>query len=150
VSSRTYLTSSPLDVAALLTQARSSDGAVAVFVGVVRDENAGRRTTEIHYEAYGPMAESEMEKIAEGLSREWPQARVRMGHRVGTLQVGEASVYVVATAPHRAEAFAVCRAAIDRIKSTVPIWKKERYADGSEEWVDPTASFDRIHGSRRT
>ena len=143
-----YLTSSPLDVASQLTQARSGDGALAAFVGVVRDENAGRRTVEILYEAYGPMAESEMEKLAESLRREWPQARVRMAHRVGTLQVGEASVYVVATAPHRADAFAACRAAIDRIKSTVPIWKKERYADGSEEWVDPTR-VEKAEGSKQ-
>lgn len=133
-----YLTTSPLDVAAMLQEARTSDGAVAVFVGVVRDENAGQETKEIRYEAYGPMAESEMEKIAASLGREWPCARVRMVHRVGLLQVGEASVAVVATSPHRSEAFAACRAAIDRIKTTVPIWKKERYADGTEEWVDPT------------
>ncbi|MGH9399900.1 MAG: molybdenum cofactor biosynthesis protein MoaE [Thermoanaerobaculia bacterium] len=139
-----YLTAAALDVASMLNEARTGDGAVAVFVGVVRDENAGRRTAEIRYEAYGPMAESEMEKIAAGLTREWPRARVRMAHRVGRLQVGEASVYVVATAPHRAEAFAACRAAIDRIKSTVPIWKKERYADGTEEWVENAP--DRMSG----
>jgi molybdopterin synthase catalytic subunit len=133
-----YLTASPLDVAAMLYEARASDGAIAIFVGVVRNENGGRATTEIVYEAYGPMAESEMQRIAAGLEREWPSARVRMVHRTGLLQVGEASVAVVATSPHRSEAFAACRAAIDRIKTTVPIWKKERYADGTEEWVDPT------------
>ncbi len=146
-----YLTASPLDVAAMLREARASDGAVAVFVGVVRNENDGRATTQICYEAYGPMAESEMEKISAGLGREWPSARVLMVHRTGLLQVGEASVAVVATSPHRAEAFAACRAAIDRIKTTVPIWKKERYADGTEEWVDPTAAnaADNIAGSEK-
>ena len=132
------MTTSPIDVASMLTEARAGDGAIAVFVGVVRNENNGRATTRIVYEAYGPMAESEMEKIAAALAREWPMARVRMVHRTGLLQLGEASVAVVATSPHRAEAFAACRAAIDRIKTTVPIWKKERYADGTEEWVDPT------------
>lgn len=145
-----YLTISSIDVASLLHEARPSDGAAAVFVGVVRNQNAGRRTTEIRYEAYGPMAESEMEKIAAGLARQWPAVRVRMVHRVGLLQIGEVSVAVVATAAHRADAFTACRAAIDLIKTTVPIWKKERYADGTEEWVDPTSSFDTIARSQST
>jgi molybdopterin synthase catalytic subunit len=144
-----YLTTDPIDVASMLGEARSSDGAVCAFVGVVRDENEGRATTQIRYEAYGPMAESEMEKIAAGLARQWPAARVRMVHRVGLLTIGEASVAVVATAPHRDDAFAACRAAIDRIKTTVPIWKKEWYADGTEEWVDPTNPADRISGSEK-
>lgn len=133
-----FLTASPIDIAAMLLEARASDGAVAVFVGVVRNENGGRASTQIAYEAYGPMAESEMEKIEASLGKEWPSTRVRMVHRTGLLKVGEASVAVVATSPHRADAFAACRAAIDRIKTSVPIWKKERYADGTEEWVDPT------------
>ncbi|HKD18259.1 MAG TPA: molybdenum cofactor biosynthesis protein MoaE [Thermoanaerobaculia bacterium] len=135
-----YLTSSPLDVAALLSEARSSDGGLCLFVGVVRDENAGRQTVAIEYEAYGPMAEAEMARIAEGLTRDFPAARITMRHRVGRLSVGEPSVAIVAVAPHRAEAFAACRAAIDRVKATVPIWKKEFHPDGSSEWVDPTAA----------
>jgi molybdopterin synthase catalytic subunit len=133
-----YLTSSPIDLAALLLEARSSDGALCLFVGVVRDENAGRRTTAIEYEAYGAMAESEMSRVAEGLAREYPAVRLRMVHRVGRLSVGDASVAIAAVSPHRAEAFAACRAAIDRIKTTVPIWKKEFHPDGSSDWVDPT------------
>ena len=133
-----YLTSSPIDLARLLAGARRSDGAVALFVGVVRNENAGRETLEIEYQAYGSMAESEMEKIACGLAKEFPAVSVRMTHRVGRLRVGEASVAIAATSPHRDEAFAACRAAIDRIKRTVPIWKKEFHPDGSSEWVDPT------------
>jgi molybdopterin synthase catalytic subunit len=124
----------------MLLDARAGDGALSLFVGVVRNENQGRETTAIKYEAYGSMAESEMAKIAEGLAREFPSARVRMVHRVGRLVVGEASVAIVAASPHRAEAFAACRAAIDRIKTTVPIWKKELHPDGSSEWVDPTVS----------
>ena len=131
-----YLTDSPLDVASLLREARASDGAVCLFVGVVRDSNEGRATTRIRYEAYGPMAEDQMTRILEELAREYPDARLALRHRIGELAVGEASVAIVATSPHRAEAFAACRAAIDRIKTTVPIWKKEFHPDGSSEWVD--------------
>jgi len=134
-----YLTDSPIDVGALLSAARSSDGGLCLFVGVVRDENAGRETVAIEYEAYGPMAEAEMARIAEALAREFPAVRVSMKHRVGRLSVGEASVAIVAVAPHRLEAFAACRAAIDRVKATVPIWKNEFHPDGSSDWVDPTA-----------
>ena len=133
-----YLTDAPLDVAALLAEVRHSDGALCLFVGVVRDENDGRTTTSIEYEAYGPMAEAEMTRIFDGLAREFPGVKIRMTHRVGRLSVGEASVAIAAVSPHRAEAFAACRAAIDRVKSTVPIWKKEFHPDGSSEWVDPT------------
>jgi molybdopterin synthase catalytic subunit len=84
------------------------------------------------------MAESEMARIARQIEEEWPDARVRIQHRAGRLEVGEVSVAVVATAPHRREAFDACRAAIDRVKSSVPIWKKEFHPDGSSEWVNPT------------
>jgi molybdopterin synthase catalytic subunit len=135
-----FLTDSPIDVAALLLEARASDGALCLFVGVVRNENDGRRTTAIEYEAYGPMAELEMDRIAKALAEDFPSVRLRMRHRTGRLEVGEASVAIVAVSPHRSEAFAACRAAIDRIKTTVPIWKKEFHPDGSSEWVDPTLS----------
>ncbi|HEY6146827.1 MAG TPA: molybdenum cofactor biosynthesis protein MoaE [Thermoanaerobaculia bacterium] len=133
-----HLTRDPIDVAALLASVRPSDGGVCLFLGVVRNENAGRTTTRIEYEAYGPMAETELARIARSVEREWPGVEVRVRHRVGTLEVGEASVAIVASAPHRADAFAACRAAIDRIKKTVPIWKREFHPDGSSDWVDPT------------
>lgn len=139
-TSPVYLTSSPIDLAALVLEARASDGALCFFAGVVRNENEGRATTAIQYEAYGPMAESEMARIAEALAREFPAVRIRMQHRVGLLSVGDASVAILAVSPHRAEAFAACRAAIDRVKATVPIWKKEFHPDGSSDWVDPTSS----------
>jgi len=142
-----YLTDSPIDVAALLGEARSGDGALCLFVGVVRDHNEGRETVAIQYEAYGPMAEAEMGRIADGLLRDFPGARVRMKHRVGRLAVGDPSVAIAAVAPHRDEAFAACRAAIDRVKSTVPIWKKEFHPDGSSDWVDPTKHAE-VHGPR--
>ncbi|HEY2797961.1 MAG TPA: molybdenum cofactor biosynthesis protein MoaE [Thermoanaerobaculia bacterium] len=133
-----FLTDSPIDVAGLLREARSSDGALCLFVGVVRDSNDGRATTSIRYEAYGPMAETQIAGIVEELAGEHPDVRLAIRHRVGELSVGEASVAIAAVSPHRAEAFAVCRAAIDRIKTTVPIWKKEFHPDGSSDWVDPT------------
>jgi molybdopterin synthase catalytic subunit len=136
--SRMYLTNSAIDLAALLLETRASDGALCLFVGVVRDQNEGRPTTAVQYEAYGPMAEAEMGRIAAGLARDFPEVKVGMTHRVGLLPVGEASVAIVAVSPHRAEAFAACRAGIDRVKSTVPIWKKEFHPDGTSDWVDPT------------
>ncbi len=132
-----YVTDSPIDLASLLSETRDGDGALCLFVGVVRNENDGRRTESIEYEAYGAMAESEMERIAKDLALEFPAVRIRMTHRVGRLAPGEASVAIAAASPHRVEAFAACRAAIDRIKTTVPIWKKEFHPDGSSEWVDP-------------
>lgn len=133
-----FLSSEPIDLPAFLSEARPSDGAVCVFVGVVRNESHGAPSIAVEYEAYGAMAESEMARIAEWLAAEWPGVRVRFRHRVGRLAVGDPSVAIVATAPHRGDAFAACRAAIERIKKTVPIWKREIRPDGSSEWVDPT------------
>jgi molybdopterin synthase catalytic subunit len=133
-----FLTPLPLNAAELLSEIDPSEGAVCLFLGVVRGENEGRRTLEIEYEAYGAMAESELARISREIAAEWPSARVRIRHRVGRVPLGEASVAIVATAPHRADAFAACRGAIDRIKKDVPIWKKEFHPDGSSEWVDPT------------
>jgi molybdopterin synthase catalytic subunit len=133
-----FLTSEPIDLAAFLSQARPSDGAVCAFVGVVRNESEGQPTVAMEYQAYGEMAEAEMARIVKSLGEEWPQACVFVRHRVGRLAVGDPSVAIVATAPHREQAFAACRAAIERIKKTVPIWKKEIRPDGSSEWVDPT------------
>jgi molybdopterin synthase catalytic subunit len=133
-----FLTREPIDLAAFLEEARPSDGAVCVFLGVVRNESHGTPSVAVEYEAYGEMAESEMARIAEWLAAEWPGSRVRLRHRVGRLAVGEASVAIVATAPNREDAFAACRAAIERIKKTVPIWKREIRPDGSSEWDDPT------------
>ena len=140
-----HLTFNPIDVAALLNDVRPSDGGVCLFLGVVRNENEGLPTVAIQYEAYGPMAESEMARVARQIEEDWPEARVRIQHRAGRLEVGEVSVAVVAAAPHRREAFEACRAAIDRVKASVPIWKKEFHPDGSAEWVDPT----RAQGGRR-
>lgn len=132
-----YLTHEPIDLAAFLAEARPSDGALCVFVGVVRNENEGRETVAIEYQAYEGMAESEIRHVVTSVAQEWPPANVRICHRVGRLEVGEASVAIVVTAPHRETAFAACRLAIEWLKEYVPIWKKEIRPDGNGEWVEP-------------
>lgn len=110
-------------------------GGIVTFVGAVRDHARGRKVQHLEYDAYPEMAVREMEKIADEAARRWPDARVAIGHRCGHLEIGEIAVVVAAAAPHRAEAFAACRFAIDTLKETVPIWKKEFAVDG-EQWVD--------------
>ena len=109
-------------------------GAVALFIGVVREFTGGKRTVYLKYEAYSEMAKKEMEGIAREIGERWPQARVAMGHRVGELAVGEASVIVAVATPHRRAAFEAAQFAIDTLKERVPIWKKEVWEDG-ESWV---------------
>jgi molybdopterin synthase catalytic subunit len=104
-------------------------------VGDVRDHSRGRQIDHLEYEAYPEMAEREMERVAEEAARRWPGARLAIGHRAGHLEIGEIAVVVAAAAPHRPEAFEACRFAIDTLKQTVPIWKKEFAVDG-EYWVD--------------
>lgn len=128
------LTRGPIDLAALLA-ASPADGAVCLFVGVVRHENSGRRVRHLEYEAYEDMALPLMEQIAAEAARRWPVSEVRMVHRLGRLEIGEPSVAVAVVSPHRAEAFAACRFAIDTLKASVPIWKKEFYEDGAE-WLE--------------
>lgn len=109
-------------------------GAVVLFLGVVRDNARGRRVERLEYEAYEALARREMEKIAATIGARWPVIRVAMIHRTGRLKVGETSVAVSVSAPHRAEAFEAGRFAIDALKLTVPIWKKEIW-EGGEAWV---------------
>ncbi len=113
-------------------------GGVVTFVGNVRDHARGRSIEYLEYEAYPEMAEREMQKIVDEAGKRWPGARVAIAHRTGHLEIGEAAVVIVAAAPHRAEAFEACRFAIDTLKQTVPIWKKEVATDG-EYWVDDHA-----------
>jgi molybdopterin synthase catalytic subunit len=119
---------------ALAMVKRPGAGGLAVFVGVVRDENVGRPVTKLEYSAYASMAKKEMTKIAEEIEAEIEGVRVAALHRVGMLEVGDAAVICAASAPHRSEAFKACRELIDRIKSRVPIWKREIGPDG-ESWV---------------
>jgi molybdopterin synthase catalytic subunit/molybdopterin converting factor small subunit len=111
-------------------------GGIAIFLGVVRDQHEGKAVSRLDYEAYAELAHKEMARILDELERTHPSARVAALHRVGELAIGDAAVVVAASAAHRDEAFTVCRAAIDRIKASVPIWKKEWAADGSALWVN--------------
>ena len=130
-----YLTDSPIDATALVQRAlRNSDGAYVLFEGVVRNHHEGKAVESIFYDAYRPMAEKEIEKIVREVESQFPDVALAVTHRLGHLVVGDASIAIVAASPHRAEAFAAARMTIDRIKETVPIWKKERGPDG-EEWV---------------
>ena len=113
-------------------------GGVVTFVGNVRDHARGRSIQYLEYEAYPAMAEREMQKIADEAAQRWPGTRVAIAHRTGHLEIGEAAVVIVAAAPHRAEAFEACRFAIDTLKQSVPIWKKEVATDG-QYWVDDHA-----------
>ncbi|MGI5838029.1 MAG: molybdopterin converting factor subunit 1 [Chloroflexota bacterium] len=113
---------------------RDEDGAVATFVGVVRNNNRGKQVLYLEYEAYPEMALGKMREISQEISSRWELDHVAIVHRVGRIEVGETSVVIAVSAPHRAEAFEACRFAIDRLKETVPVWKKEVYADG-EEWL---------------
>lgn len=127
-----HLTDRPIDPAELLAAVRrDGDGGLALFVGVVRDHNAGRKVTTLEYSAYIPMAEKEMDRIAGEIAEAHPGVSVTFRHRVGCLAVGDVAVAVAAAAPHRAAAFAACRAGIEAIKARVPIWKKEIGPDGS-------------------
>ena len=114
---------------------RDQDGAAVTFLGIVRNNTRGRRTTHLYYEAYEPMALRKMREIGESVRQRWQIGQVGMVHRLGRLEIGEVSVAIVITSPHRGIAFESCRYAIDRLKQTVPIWKKEFFDDG-EVWVE--------------
>ena len=130
-----YLIDEPIDVAALIRRVlRPSDGAYVLFDGVVRNHHEGHAVESILYEAYRPMAEKEIDHIVTKTHDQYPDVEIAVQHRLGDLHVGDSSIAIVCASPHRAEAFAACRMLIDRIKETVPIWKKERGPDG-EEWV---------------
>ena len=122
--------------AALAADARGDgDGAVSLFLGTVRDVNAGRRVLFLEYEAYARMAEREMERIAAEAIVRFGVTKVAMIHRVGRVEIGEASVAIAVAAPHRAPAMDACRFVIDTLKANVPIWKREHF-DGGAVWVE--------------
>jgi len=130
------LTTDPLDPRRLeAAVAHKGAGAICTFIGVVRDTSRGRSVTHLEYEAYSEMATAEMRKIAGEIAEKWPEARVAMAHRTGRLEIGEASVVVSVSSPHRAEAIDACRWGIDRLKESVPIWKKEHATDGTY-WIE--------------
>ncbi len=130
----------PIDVAAL--QAAVADpgaGGTVTFIGTTRRENSGRIVTRLEYEAYEPMALQEMRKIAEEAGRRFRITRIAIRHRIGMVEIGESSVAIAVSAPHRGEAFDACRFAIDRLKEVVPIWKKEHF-EGGEVWIGSQTS----------
>jgi molybdopterin synthase catalytic subunit len=133
------ITREPLDdaaVRALVAEvSHAGAGGIVTFEGIVRDNSRGKRVRYLEYDAYPEMAEQEMAKIAAEVASRWPEARLAMAHRIGRLEIGECSVVIVAACPHRGEAFEACRYAIDTLKASVPIWKKEIAEDG-EEWVE--------------
>lgn len=122
---------------ALAAVAAPENGGVATFRGDTRNHSEGNSVEKLFYEAYEPMASEKMNEIADQIEERWQVRDFAMIHRVGEVPIGEASVFIVAAAPHRAEAFAACRYAIDTLKQTVPIWKKE-YFEGGEMWVGET------------
>ncbi len=122
-------------------------GAIATFVGTTRDNTAGRRVLLLEYEAYRPMADQQLQRVADEMRDRWDLTGVAIHHRLGRLEIGEASLIVAVSSAHRKEAFEACAFSIDRIKRIVPIWKKE-FFEGGEVWVGSQEEFDPL-GSRQ-
>ena len=134
------LTHDPIDFTALTQAVRSPHcGAVALFLGTVRDLTGDEVTEFLEYEAYPPMAEKKLNEIEVEVRSRWNLGEVAMVHRLGRLGVGEISVAVAVSAPHRDAAFAACRFAIDTLKQVVPIWKKDLASVGTGSWIHPEA-----------
>ena len=130
-----HLTRAPLDLGRLVERVSApARGGVACFLGAVRDHHAGRAVESLEYSAYEPMAEAECARILGEARARW-QAEVALEHRLGLLTIGDAAVAIAAAAAHRDAAFAACRYVIEEVKRRVPIWKRERYVDGTEVWV---------------
>jgi molybdopterin synthase catalytic subunit/molybdopterin converting factor small subunit len=129
------ITEAPLDAGRLAHLVdRPESGAIVTFAGVVRNHSRGRTVLYLEYDAYRPMAERKMHEIGEETARRW-ECRIALQHRVGRLEIGEASVLIAVSAAHRGTAFEACRFAIDTLKETVPIWKKEVW-EGGEVWIE--------------
>jgi molybdopterin synthase catalytic subunit len=129
----------PIDAAALLARvSRPSNGAVLLFIGVVRDVNDGRAVSGIEYSAYEPMAARELGDITREAAQRFGVTDIAVEHRLGELALEDASVGIAVAHPHRAPAYEASRWILEEVKRRVPIWKREHYADGTREWVDPT------------
>lgn len=130
-----HLTAKPIDLSALVTfVTQPASGAIVTFIGTTRDHNQGRRVLALSYEAYPGMAEKELEQIGTEAKMRWNIERMAIVHRTGHVDIGEMSVAIAVSAPHRDDAFAACRFAIEEIKRRVPIWKKELF-EGGELWI---------------
>jgi molybdopterin synthase catalytic subunit len=140
---RTALVDRPIDPAALLAEvADHATGATLLFLGTVREVNDGRAVTGMEYSAYRAMAERELNDIAREATERFGSEHVVIEHRLGTLELGEASVAIAVAHPHRGEAYEASRDVIEQLKKRVPIWKLEHYVDGTREWVDPAAKSE--------
>ena len=132
------ITAEPIDHAAIVESVRAnSAGAVCSFLGTVRDLTGNQHTLFLEYEAHAAMAEKKLAELERDARARWPILEAALVHRVGRLGPGEISVVVAVSCPHRHDSFDACRWLIDSLKAVVPIWKKEHYSDGREEWVHP-------------
>jgi molybdopterin synthase catalytic subunit len=132
------ITESPIDHQAVTEYVRSNRaGAVCTFLGTVRELTGSRRTVALSYEAYPEMALKKLRELEAEARQRWPVIELAVAHRVGQLDLGEVSVAIAVSCPHRHQAFDACRWLIDTLKESVPIWKKESWEDGSQEWVHP-------------
>jgi molybdopterin synthase catalytic subunit len=130
-----HVTNDPIDLQELVDYVGEPEaGAIATFIGTTRNNNEGRRVIALDYDGYAEMAEKELARIGEDAKTKWPICRMAIVHRLGPVQITEASVIIAVSAGHRDAAFAACRFAIEEIKKTVPIWKKEVY-EGGEVWI---------------
>ncbi len=137
------LTQEPIDMAGVLESVRSpASGAVVLFVGTTRELTRGRRTRFLQYEAYREMAERKMAELEDEARRRWPIVHCTIVHRLGRVDLAEASVAIAVSAPHRGDAFAAGQWLIDTLKEVVPIWKQENWDDGTTEWVHPSNGTD--------
>jgi len=133
-----HLTHQPLDPAVIVAQVGSPmAGAVVLFLGTTREVTDGRRTRSLDYECYPEMAERKLATLEEEARRRWPLVECVVVHRLGHLEIGEASVAVAVSSPHRDAAFEAGQWLIDTLKEVVPIWKQEHWADGTSQWVHP-------------
>jgi molybdopterin synthase catalytic subunit len=132
------LTNDPIDTNPLLKSARHPNaGAVLLFLGTTREITSGRQTVALDYEAYREMAERRLAELESEARNRWPVIECTIVHRLGRVPIAEASVAIVVSTPHRADAFAAGQWLIDTLKRDVPIWKREHWADGTTEWVHP-------------
>jgi len=146
------VTSGPLDLQALIeeiSRTSTADGAIASFVGLVREENQGRRVSYLEYEAYEPLAVRALQLIINEAGETWTNTRIGVHHRTGRLELGEASIIIVAASPHRAHAFAACRYTIERVKQIVPIWKHEHF-EGGDVWLEGATADPGDEAARET
>jgi molybdopterin synthase catalytic subunit len=146
------VTKDPLSLDALtavVADAAGADGAVASFLGLVREDNLGRKVAFLEYEAYEPLAVKGLQRIVDEVKGNWPSAKLGVHHRIGRLALGEASVIIVAASPHRADAFSACRYTIERVKQIVPIWKHEHF-DGGDVWLEGATADPDDETARQT